>query len=290
MREIRGRRSQLATLILAAAGCGLFPRALAAQADCFPATDSHEAKALALISLPVVFSRVEAPAVASNGLRFGLEAARLPRVSDRLATPTVCRPGKGPENVNILPGLLRPRITLPIGHGLEVEGSWIPPVRVNQVKANLFGLALSASAALGSGGPAVGLRAHATFGVIHAPITCDDAALRDPTSECFGGTRSDDEFHPATLGAEAAIGWPLLGGRLRPYGGVGYSRLRPRFRVNFTNSSGDTDRTRVEVNLDRTALFGGASWLVRSHVELTGEVYGALADGVIARVAIRARA
>jgi hypothetical protein len=267
---------------------GQFPGTLAAQGDCFPAAGSHEARALALVSLPIVFSRVEAPAAPTHRLRFGLEAARLPRVSDRLATPTVCRPGKGPENINLLPGLLRPRVALAIGHGLELEGSWIPPVRVSQVKANLFAVALSGSAALAPVGLTVGLRAHATFGVIHAPITCDDDALRDPASECFGGTRSDDEFRPGTLGLEAAVGWPLLGGRLRPYGGAGYTRLKPRVRVNFTNSVGDTDRRRVKVNLDRAALFGGASWLAAPGVELTGEIYGAPADGVIARLAIRA--
>jgi len=268
---------------------GLLPSALAAQGDCFPGTGSREARALALVSLPIVFSRVGAPEAPTHGLRFGLEAARLPQVSDRLATPTICRPGKGPENVNLLPGLLRPRVALALGHGLELEGSWIPPVRVHQVKANLFGVALSGSAALAPAGPTVGLRVHTTFGVIHAPITCDDDALRDPDSECFGGTRSDDEFRPTTLGVEAAIGWPLLGGRLRPYGGAGYTRLQPRVRVNFTNSIGDTDRRRVKVNLDRAALFGGATWLATPRVELTGEVYGAPADGVTARVAIRAR-
>ena len=268
---------------------GQVPCALAAQGDCFPTAGSHEAGALALVSLPIVFSRVAAPAVPTHRLRFGLEAARLPRVSDRLATPTVCRPGKGPENINLLPGLLRPRVALALGHGLELEGSWVPPVRVDQVKANLFGVALSGSAALAPAGPTVGLRAHATFGVIHAPITCDDDALRDQASECFGGTRSNDEFRPTTLGLEAALGWPLLGGRLRPYGGAGYTRLQPRVRVNFTNSAGDTDRRRVEVNLDRAALFGGATWLAAPGVELTGEVYGAPADGVIARLAIRAQ-
>lgn len=285
----RWLRGTLAMALTAAAGAGLFPRTLSAQADCFPANDSHEAQALALISLPIVFTGAEAPGTGGRGISFGVEAARLPHVSDRLATPTICRPGKGAENVNILPGFLRPRIALPLGHGLELEGSWVPPVRVNHVKANLFAAALSVSRMLGSSGPTIGLRAHATFGVIHAPITCDDAALRDQNSECFEGTRSDDEFHPTTFGVEAALGWPLLGGRLRPYAGAGYTRLQPRFRVNFTNSAGGTDRRRVEVDLNRAMVFGGASWLVTHRVELTGEVYAAPADGVIGRVALRAR-
>jgi hypothetical protein len=268
---------------------GQFPPALAAQGDCFPATGSHEARSLALVSLPIVFSRVQAPEAVGHGLSFGLEAAGLPRVSDRLATRTVCRPGKGPEHINILPGLVRPRVSLAISHGLEVEGSWVPPVRVSGVKASVFGVALSGAMEVAPSGPTLGLRAHATFGVVHAPITCNDDALRDPDSECFGGTPSDDEFRPATLGVEAALGWPLLGGRLRPYGGAGYNRLRPRFRVNFTNSLGFTDRRRVHVNLNRAALFAGASWLAAGGMELTGEIYGAPEDGVTARLAVRAR-
>src|SRR6185436_1400668 len=115
------------------------------------------------------------------------------------------------------------------------------------------------------------LRAHATFGSVHAPITCDDRALHDPASECFGGTRSDDRLSPNILGLDLAVGGSL--GRLRPYGGVGYNRLQPRFQVNFTNRFGELDDRRVDVNLNRLVLFGGATWQLAGRMGVTGELY-----------------
>jgi hypothetical protein len=70
----------------------------------------------------------------------GLEVAYLPKVDPATATPTICRPGQGPLNTDLLFGLLRPRIGLPLPFGLALQASWIPPVPINGVKANLFGL------------------------------------------------------------------------------------------------------------------------------------------------------
>jgi hypothetical protein len=171
-------------------------------------------------------------------------------------------------------------------HGLALEASWIPPVRVNGVKANLIGLALTKS--LGHrDGLAAAVRAHATFGSIRAPVTCDLDAIGDPTSECFNGTVSDDRYSPNIVGLDVSVGWTMAGGRLRPYLGSGYNRLQPRFQVNFTNQFGDTDTTRLAVNLDRVILFGGAAWQLTDRLALAGEIYAAAADAVTGRLVMR---
>jgi hypothetical protein len=258
---------------------------LAAQSVCQPSASSHEAKTFAIFSVPLAFSAAAPPDVLP-GITVGIEGAYLPRIDQTTATPTICRPGKGPENANLLFALPRPRISLPLPLGLALQASWVPPVRVAGVKANLFGVSLAKS--FGSrDGFAVGIHAHATFGSIHAPITCDDAALGDPTSECFGGTRSDDRYSPNIFGADVSLGWQMAGGRLRPYIGGGYNRLRPRFQVNFTNQFGDVDRTRVAVDLDRGVVFGGALWQLSDRLGVVGEFYAAPADAVTWRLAIR---
>jgi hypothetical protein len=167
-----------------------------------------------------------------------------------------------------------------------LEASWIPPVRVHGVKANLFGLALAKQVEL-AGGVIGSLRAHATFGSVHAPVTCDQDALGDPASECFHGSVSDDRLSPNIVGLDASVGWSMAGGRLHPYVGTGYSRLQPRFQVNFTNQFGDTDRTEVAVDLNRIALFGGAGWQLSERLALTGELYAVPADAVSGRLVIR---
>jgi hypothetical protein len=262
------------------------PPRLAAQYDaCRPGAGSNEAKTLAMFSLPLAFSPVAAPG-GPQRFTLGVEASRVPSVDPATATPTICRPGKGPENTDLLPALGRLRVGLPLPLGFAVEGSWIPPLRVNGVKSDLFGFALSKQ--LGHpNGFAAALRAHATFGSVHAPVTCDADALTDPASECFHGMISDDHYSPNIMGIDASIGWATAGGRLRPYLGSGYNRMEPRFHVNFTNQFGQTDRTEVEVNLDRLVLFGGAAWQLTSQLNVTGEIYAAPADGATARFVIR---
>jgi hypothetical protein len=262
-----------------------WPAAAAAQGDCFPGPESNEAKTLAIFAVPLAFGRGSAPEV-FPGFRAGIELAYLPNVDDATATPTICRPGKGPENTDLLFALPRPRIGLPLPFGLALQASWVPPVRVRGIKANLIGL--SVEKAFGNlEGLVAALRVHATFGSVRAPITCDDQALEDPASECFGGTRSDDRLSPNMMGIDLAVGGPLAEGRLRPYGGVGYNRLQPRFQVDYTNQYGDLDDRRVEVDLDRFVMFGGATWQTTERLSVTGELYAAPADAITGRVVVR---
>ena len=261
--------------------------ALLAQGDCFPGKDSHEAQLFAALAVPLAFSLAEAPHVGVPGqVSIGLEGTYLPSISEEIRTPTICRPGKGPEHTDLLFAVPRPRVVVGLPAGLVLEGSWIPPVRLNGVKANLVGVALQRSFSIPNRPAVATLRLHATAGLIRAPITCEESALRDPTSECFQGTLSDDRYHPNTFGAEGALSWAVARGRLRPFVGGGVNLLHPRFQVNFTNQFGSTDNRKIEVDLTRDAIFGGASWSPDDRFAVSGEVYGAPGDDVTGRVLV----
>ena len=120
----------------------------------------------------------------------------------------------------------------------------------------------------------------------NVPIVCNEEALQDPTSECFNGELSNDTFHPNVFGGEATVGWSLGGGRVQPFLGGGMNFLRPRFRVNFTNAVGSTDRRRVEVDLTRAILFGGATWFPLPRLGITGQIYSAPSDAVTGRLTV----
>ena len=257
------------------------PASLAAQGDCYPGTGSNEAKTFAIKSVALAYSVGEAPGAGRT--RLGFELSAVPTVDAETATPTVCRPGKGSENVNQLPILVRPRVAVNLPAGLQFDGSWLPPVRIDGVKANLFGLALQRPTALGSILTGT-IRGHATLGTIYAAFTCPDEALEDPASECYQGTRSDDTYQPNIFGLEGILSAVLAGGRFRPYFGLGYSHLAPRFQVNFTNRQGSLDNRKVIVDLNRGTVFGGATWVASPRWTLSGEVYSAPADAVTGRL------
>jgi hypothetical protein len=244
---------------------------------------------MASFGVPLAFSGARAPVPREQwGVELGIEVTYIPKVDDATATPTICRPDKtGPENTDLLFAILRPRVLVSLPGHFTLEGAWVPPIRISDVKANLFGVALSRAIPLRGERMLLALRAHASLGTVEAPITCDDAALADSNSPCYQGTRSNDSFRPNVLGGEATISWSL-GHSLRPYLGAGYNHLAPRFRVNYTNRFGNVDRTRVVVDLDRAALFGGATWTA-SRFMLSGEVYSAPADAVTGRVMVSYR-
>jgi hypothetical protein len=257
--------------------------------DCFPAKNSNEARTMAVFGVPLAFSRAGAPVIDPPGrFHVGLEVSSVPNVDRETATPTFCRPGKGPENTDLLFAMPRPRASVMLPAGFMLEASWTPPIRVADVESNLVGLALSRATALKATGVVLSVRAHGSFGTIKAPITCDDTALQDATSICYQGTRSDDTYKPNVVGVEAAVGWQL-GRTIRPYLGAGYSHLAPRFQVNFTDQFGDTDRRKVAVDLNRGALFAGFSWSATNVMQLSGEIYAVPTDAITGRVVGRIR-
>lgn len=257
----------------------LLPTVVAAQDNCFPAKDSHEAQTFGILSVPLAFSGAGS---ATGGTWLGLEATSVPNVSDELATPTTCRPGKGPENTDPVDGFARLRLEIGFG-AWRIDVGWIPPVRVGGMRSNLVGLAVSRRLPLGDHW-VLTPRVHALIGRVRGPITCNDAALEDNTSECFEGTRSNDHWDPNIFGAEMTVA-RVAGGWL-PHAGVGWSALRPRFQVDFTNSFGEVDRRKVEVDLQRVALFAGLSRKV-GRLRITGEGYFTVGDRVAGRAVVR---
>lgn len=274
------RAAPIAALLLAA------PAAAQTGVTCRPGDDSNEARTLATMAVAMAFSPLEAPEVpAPWRVELGMELATVPEVDSADAVPTTCRPGKGAEHVNLIGVLPRPRARVGLPWGFAFEGSWIPPVRVSGVKANVVGLALARPMAILAGRAVVSPRLHATLGRVRAPVTCPEDALDDPASECFEGTVSDDRWDPGQSGIDVALAWRA--GRLRPYLGGGWTHLAPTFQVNFTNSAGQLDDTRVRVNLDRAALFAGLTWAAGSRLAMSGEAYVVAADAASLRLAAR---
>lgn len=252
---------------------------------------SNEAELFRIRGTSTVFARVASPlTLREKGVVIAFEATSLPAVDDATATPTYCNTGKPPEHVNLLPVLPRPRVIIGLADEITLEASWVPPIRIDGVKADLLGLALARTAPLGNG--LVSIRANATFGVIRAAITCTKEQIaQNPAdsgaSECAGGAHpSDDHFKPNSYGLDLTYGWPVGGGKLRPYFGAGVNWLRPRFQVDFTDRFDVHKDQKIEGNYRRLALFGGASWYPTTRWGATAEIYADPGTTVVGRVGV----
>ena len=256
------------------------PRRLAAQ-DCTAGhlpDGSNEAEIFRIRGTSTTFARAISPLSPRQGSLLAMfELTTLPDIDRSTATPTYCRPGKPAENVNLMPFLPRPRVIFGLADGFTFEASWIPPVRINDVKANVVSVALGRAVPTASG--LVSIRASATFGEIRAPITCTEAQIAvDPLSpdatECAGGAQpSDDHYKPNGFGVDLTYGWPAAGGRLRPYLGAGVNFLRPRFQVDFTDQFDAKQDQKVEGDFTRPVAFAGVTFVPTRRWSLSGEFY-----------------
>jgi hypothetical protein len=240
--------------------------------------NSNEAEIFRIRGAATAFGRAIAPSALHPGaVVLMMEGTTLQEIDQETATPSYCRAGKPAENVNLMSVLPRPRVILGAADGITVEASWIPPISVNGVKANVFGFALARTVAAGPG--LLSMRAAATLGEIRAPITCTEEQIAvdpgDPAAtECAGGDEpSSDHYKPNSYSLDLTYGWVLAAGKFKPYVGGGANFLRPRFQVDFIDQFDVRQDQKVETNMTRPAFFGGASWVPTRRFQLSGEYY-----------------
>lgn len=186
-----------------------------------------------------------------------------------------------PESTNLAPMFVRPRLgaRLPGGFGLEL--SWIPPVRVFDVKANLVAGALSRSFGLSSEWRLVP-RVSVLTGRVEGPITCNRETATDGGAAlavyyslvCYGND-SRDFFEPRHVSGELLLAHEARGGRWRPYVSVGARAERTRFDVGVIRPDGTRDPDEPVLRVHATRGYGaaGASWLGLRRTRFAAELY-----------------
>lgn len=258
-----------------------------AAAQCLPGEDSNEAKLLAHYSAPITFATQTGPAFAGRVV-IGGDLTWIPQPDPALERTGRCFTPKN-ESTRISPVFPRPHLVIRLPLGAAIEGSYVPPVKISGARANLVSAALSISrrlAAVEGATVTAMLRVHATRGYVNGAITCGRNALqqRDATAPCYGTHVSRDTFRPNMQGIDGSLGRVFSGGRLDLYAGGGITWLAPRFRVGFTDGTGYVDRTRVEVDLRRVAVFAGADYRLGGAGSATAQLYSVPADVTLFRV------
>lgn len=260
---------------------------------------SPEGKLMLYYSSTVAFSPLgvvpgaKTPAVtatsgrAASRVELAVEVSYLPTLSAEQRTAGSDKP----EATNLAPVFARPRLAVQLPGSLGLEVSWIPPVRVFDVKANLVAGALSRSFVL-PGGLRLIPRASFLSGRVEGPITCNretstnaGAALATYFAFVCYGNDSRDYFEPRHVSGELLVARTSRSGRWQPYLTAGARSERTKFDVGVIRSDGsrDPDQPLLEVRTTRAYGAGGASWLGIPRTRLAAEVYYAPGSALTAR-------
>jgi hypothetical protein len=196
-----------------------------------------------------------------------------------------------PESTNLAPLFVRPRLAVRLPAGIGLEASWIPPVRVFDVRANLIAGAVSRSFAPT---PRTRITPRASFlsGRVEGAITCNRETARNRGSAlatyfafvCHGNN-SRDFFEPGHVSAELLVSRLFASGRWEPYLSAGARGERTRFDIGVIRPDGSRDRDNPVLEVRSTRGYGtaGTSWRSARGTRFATELYYAPGSALTVR-------
>jgi hypothetical protein len=238
--------------------------------------DDGRGKLISYYSAVLTFSPGRAPLAAAPGtVTAAIELSYVPPLSESQR-----RVGDKPEGTNLAPLFARPRAAVALPGGVQLEASWMPPVRVFDVEANVASGALSRPVRV-RGELTLTPRVAATAGTVKGAITCyEDLARGTPDERVYysficNGSTSDDHYKPRHVMAELVAARPLGGAPLVPYAGLGLRRDQSRFDVGVVRPDGsrDPDHPILELRATRGYGFAGATWTMGRLLGASGELF-----------------
>jgi hypothetical protein len=249
--------------------------------------DDPEGRLIGFYSAALFFSPLGAPERGTTwALDAGLEVTYVPQLSKSQRTAFQDKP----EATNLAPVLPRPRVSLVLPGALHAQLSWVPPMRVFDVEANLFSVAVTR--ALEPRGTTIAPRFVATWGKVRGSITCFEDLLRGTQNEAVYFTEicnsrtSDDHFKPQHLAAEVLVSRAVSRLPFLPYAGIGVLREKTIFDIGVlrTDGSRDPDHPILELRATRPYGFLGGTVNAWRSTRFTGELFYAPGSLFTARV------
>lgn len=140
--------------------------------------DSPEGWAMKYFGAATLLTGMGVPDTARPGsLDAGFETIQLPHLSreERMVGFT----GTKPEDLNKLPVFVRPRVTIGLSADLSLTLSYVPPIEVEGVEANLFSLALARPIFRGQSW-SLGARIYGQAGSVKSDFTCPSEEAAAP--------------------------------------------------------------------------------------------------------------
>jgi hypothetical protein len=249
--------------------------------------DDPEGRLIGFYSAALLFSPLGVPDRARTwALDAGVEIAYIPHLSRSQRTAFQDKP----EATNLAPVFPRPRVSLVLPVALNAQLSWVPPIRVFDVEANLF--SVSITRALEPRGWTVAPRFIATWGKVRGSITCFED-LRDGTqseniyySSVCHGRNSDDHFKPQHFAGEVLVSRQVPRLPFVPYAGLGVLREKTIFDIGVIRPDGsrDPDHPILELRATRAYAFVGGTVNAWRSTRFTSELFYAPGSLFTARV------
>ena len=249
--------------------------------------DDPEGRLIGFYSAALFFSPLGAPELGRAwALDAGLEVTYIPQLSKSQRTAFQDKP----EATNLAPVLPRPRVSLVLPGALHAQVSWVPPIRMFDVEANLFSVAVTR--ALQPRGITIAPRFVAMWGKVRGSITCFEDLIHGTQNEAVYFTEicnsrtSDDHFKPQHLAAEVLVSRAISRLPFVPYGGIGVLREKTIFDIGVLRADGsrDPDHPVLELRATRPYGFLGGTINTWRSTRLTGELFYAPGSLFTARV------
>ena len=181
--------------------------------------------------------------------------------------------GTAPEDLNMAPVFVRPRVALGLPHGLTVIVAVDPPIRAFGVTPRLLALGLEGT--IHDAGPwHFGWRADGQIGTVTAAFTCPanvvafaPGSVNNPTG-CTA--QSMDSTTLRYAGAEFQAARSI--GRLVPHAAAGANVVDSVFQTN-AQTFGLPDHTRLQTTGATFSMSAGVGYVLNQRFTLSADVY-----------------
>jgi hypothetical protein len=201
----------------------------------------------------------------------GLELDSIPHLSEDQRR--VGFGGSKVENLNRLPALFRPRLTIGLPAKMSLDIAWVPPIEVRGVKSNLFALGLERP--VYSVGPwTLGVRIYGQVGTVESDFTCSEeegSHPPGPPDNIWGcEAPSEDEVTLNYVGAAFTGGMQYR--KTEFHWGLAANYMDMEFQVNAL-TFGFIDRSLLLADGWTWSVNGGASWSLGGRTSLAVELF-----------------
>jgi hypothetical protein len=204
-------------------------------------------------------------------LSIGLELDTIPRLSEDQRR--IGFGGIKVEDINRLPAIFRPRVTVGLPAEISLDVAWVPPVELQGVTSNL--LAIAFERPVYSADPwALGVRVYGQIGKIEGDFTCseDDASFPPGSPGNIWGCEapSEDELTLNYVGAAFTGGYRLK--KTDFHWGLAANYMDMEFQVDAV-TYGIIDHSRLLADGWTWSLNGGASWRLGARARFSAEIF-----------------